>query len=264
MSAVYSTNRSAVAAYEALVNLAPGLSTLFVRPYKIPPQYEQRVAAAKSATGTLTRARQLRVDVGLPFWDAVVLDILSRGHMEDWLVDGLLFHQEPVGAPLAISRKEIQTEGILKAVERAGVPYPWAVLSEVAYDHGGRKHIPMLDFRCEISPSNLRSVENIATRLMDSPWALIESERSYHLIGAQLLSFEGLAAFYGRALLLGPIVDRHYIAHQLVNGHAALRVTVAPGRRGLTTRLATFPCWAWGRDVEQPLGDRRESGAADR
>ena len=171
----------------------------------------------------------------------MVLEMMAEGSIEDWFLEGLLFHQAPVGDPLEIPREKIQTDGIIAAVECSKVPYPWALLSEVLCTGGVRMHLPMLDFRCEISPYNLKSIEAIARRLLSCPWTIIESERSYHLVGVALLTLQELSVLFGQALLLGPIVDRHYIAHQLINGHAALRIVAAPDKVGLRARLTTLP-----------------------
>ena len=241
MPTTHETNEPCAAVYEAIVDLLPDVRALLVRAYKNPPPYEERVRGRSRTNDVLLRARNLRMSKGLPFWDAIVLEMIAEGSIDDRLLDGLLFHQEPIDDLLEVSRDEIEAEGILKAVERAHIPYPWAVLSEVVCVDGTRKHFPMMDFRCELSHSSLQSVKAIAIRLLSCPWTVIESERSYHLVGAELLTFRELAAFFGRSLLLGPIVDRHYIAHQLLNGTAALRIVAAPGKAGLRARLTTFP-----------------------
>jgi hypothetical protein len=246
MAAVYEIDQPAVAVYESIVDLLPEVRALLVREYKKPPPYEERVRGQTAANDLLLRARNLRRSKGLPFWDAIVLEVIAEGSIDDWLLEGLLFHQEPIGNALEISRDNIKTDGIVTLVERARVSYPWALLSEVICANGMRKHLPMLDFRCEISHLNLQSVTTIAHRLLSCPWTVIESERSYHLVGADLLTFRDLAAFFGRALLLGPIVDRHYIAHQLLNGGAALRIISDSTKPGLRARLTTFPYIAGG------------------
>jgi hypothetical protein len=162
----YETDRPAATVYQTIVELLPQVRALLVRAYKNPPPYEERISNWNSANDILLRARRLRESKGLPFWDAVVLEIIAEGSIEDWLLDGLLLHQDPVDGALEISREEVQTNGIVAAVETARIPYPWAVLSEVVCVDGVRRHFPMLDFRCGISRPNLRSVEAIAGRLL--------------------------------------------------------------------------------------------------
>ncbi len=102
-----------------------------------------------------------------------------------------------------------------------------------------------LDIRCSMSRANFVSLEQVADRLLDCPWALIESECSYHLIGASLLTEREFAKFFGKAILFGPLVDRNYVAHQLINGCAALRIVNPNGKSGLWTRATTFPNRVW-------------------
>ncbi len=87
-------------------------------------------------------------------------------------------------------------------------------------------------------------------RPLDCPWVIIESEQSYHLLGASLISDRELTKFFGRAILLGPLVDRNYVAHQLINGNAALRVVNAPSGTGLKTRMTTFPLDTWENSIQ--------------
>jgi hypothetical protein len=59
------------------------------------------------------------------------------------------------------------------------------------------------------------------------------------------MSDRELAKFFGKAILLGPLVDRNYVAHQLINGSAALRIVSLAGKAELQTRVTTFPHYAW-------------------
>lgn len=46
--------------------------------------------------------------------------------------------------------------------------------------------------------------------------------------------------FLGTALLLAPIVDRAYIAHQLIEGRCALRLTPGGGKSQVPTVVAVL------------------------
>ena len=140
-------------------------------------------------------------------------------------------------------RAEALSLGIVATVEHAGISRPWAVLSEVTDSNGERAHLPMLDLRCEHSAANLLSVQRIAEHLLECPWVIIQSPRSYHIVGATLFAEAELTAFYGKSILCGPIVDRHYVAHQLINGIAGLRIH---GESELCARLSTMSRDAWG------------------
>ena len=62
-------------------------------------------------------------------------------------------------------------------------------------------------------------------KLLKQPGALLSSGKSYHFYGANLLTDEDLRIFLGRALLFAPITDKTWIAHQLIEGSCALRIS---------------------------------------
>jgi hypothetical protein len=170
---------------------------------------------------------------------------MATGPIEESIFDGALYHQSLSKTLLEVPRADVLNPGIAVTVKKAGIPYPWAVLSRVHSKDAAEHHVPMLDFRCSISGPNLVLLQLVAKRLLDCPWVLIESEHSYHLLGASLLTDRELAKFFGKAILLGPLVDRNYVAHQLINGSAALRILNLAGKTGLKTRVTTFPPNAW-------------------
>lgn len=244
--AMYRIDKSAEAAYQALVRLLHHVSSIFVAPYQFAPDYEIRLKGSVRAEKILQRARNRRTKYGIPFWDAVILEGMTTGPIDESILDGALYHQSTGETLLEVSRNDVLGIGIVATVEKAGIPYPWAVLSRVRADDGTEYHFPMLDFRCPISEANLMSLQRVAERLLDCPWVLIESECSYHLLGASLLSDRELAKFFGASILFGPLVDRNYVAHQLLNGSGALRIVSVAGKTGLKTRVTTFPHNAWG------------------
>jgi len=53
---------------------------------------------------------------------------------------------------------------------------------------------------------------------------IVETDRSYHFYGAELLTGQEWSQFLGRALQFSPIVDRAWIAHQLIDLSCNLRI----------------------------------------
>ncbi len=247
---MYRINKPAESAYQALVRQLPQVTSLFVVPYRSAPDYENRITGSARADEVLQRSRNRRAEQGIPFWDAVILEAMAIGPIEEIILDGALYHQGLGETLLEVSRKDVLGPGIVAIAEKAEIQYPWAVLSRVRTEGGAENHLPMLDFRCSISEVNLVSLQRVAGRLLESPWVLIESEHSYHLLGASLMSERDLTKFLARAILLGPLVDRNYVAHQLINGSAALRIVSMRGRLELQTRVTTFPHNTWGDSIQ--------------
>jgi hypothetical protein len=86
----------------------------------------------------------------------------------------------------------------------------------------------MLDFRIRPSIENEQLAIDILHRLKRGG-TLLNSGNSYHFYGNRLLrGDQELVKFLGRASLFSPFVDQRWIAHQLIEGACALRVS--PGK----------------------------------
>ena len=91
-------------------------------------------------------------------------------------------------------------------------------------------HIPMMDFRIESGEDigQLRLLKECVGKLKQTDGILLNSGNSYHYYGFQRLSHHEWVRFMTACLLLEPLVDVRYIAHRMLAGKAALRLTKAP------------------------------------
>ena len=99
----------------------------------------------------------------------------------------------------------------------------------------------MIDFHCPAQADNDELVSSTIAALAIGPGYLVESGESYHFYGLGLLSDSDLPAFLGKILLLCPIVDRAWVAHQLMEGVCALRVSPRSQQEIGPTLLAKLP-----------------------
>jgi hypothetical protein len=88
-----------------------------------------------------------------------------------------------------------------------------AVSSEVTLQARKEMHIPMIDFQCTKSPSNLEYLRSALRRIGPREGTILESVKSYHYYGIPLLSKSQWYEFIGRCLLLEPLVDVRYLGH---------------------------------------------------
>ena len=75
----------------------------------------------------------------------------------------------------------------------------------------------MLDFSVEASRESEEWVLG-SLRLLGCRGLLIQSGRSYHYYGAELFGALEMRDFLAKALLFGGLVDRRWVAHQLIEG----------------------------------------------
>jgi hypothetical protein len=178
------------------------------------------------------RAKQLRHAQGTPFWDtlfglAADTDPTSQAEV----LELAQFHRwrKASGAVAQFGLDEASVEVAVRSEIEAAADDEVVALSSRVMVSDAAYHIPMIDYRV---PVNNRSTAMLTRQLaaMNCSGWLIDSGRSYHFIGRTLLHGDlGYSRFMGRALLYAPIVDARWIAHQLLEGAAALRISGGNG-----------------------------------
>lgn len=111
-----------------------------------------------------------------------------------------------------------------------------AFRSLVVLECGQKMHIPMLDLATEYSKKNYKIVRS-AIEALDMPGAVLSSGKSFHFYGRTLMTPKEYRVFLGKALLLAPITDCAWIAHQMIEGVSALRVNKKSVTHGRPTHL---------------------------
>jgi hypothetical protein len=191
------------------------------------PRMQTRLRYPQSASRLLDVVKKVRATSGIPFWDAVLLAIGDeQASVRDDVLSTAQLHQPTAQAS---TREFLDVESSLREalVDRASRVRTGALLvvsSFVETISGGGAHLPMLDFRVPPTPSNLELVGALVRTLQLKGW-ILESGRSYHFYGSSLLSYNEFRTFLGRALLFQPVVDARWVAHQVIEGAAALRIS---------------------------------------
>ena len=195
----------------------------FVADY-VPP-IQDVVPQSKDRQRVLDDAVALRTRTGIPFIDALMLEMLRHGpdrpllaalgrHFRYPLFDHTL-DGPPISALRDLSSQPLGDRILVLA-------------SEVVLDDRSVMHIPMLDFRFSPSPANQRLIVAILGALRILPGYLLESGNSYHFYGVRLMTAEEIRNLLSRALIYGPVVDKTWAAHQLLDGFCGLRISPRP------------------------------------
>jgi hypothetical protein len=119
----------------------------------------------------------------------------------------------------------VSADALRIMAEGLGVGELLGLVSTVELYDGRSAHIPMMDFVCGPSAQNLTSITHLLKEMRKGVGFLLESGRSYHYYGAELLTDEEWRQFIGKCLLMFGYVDDRYIGHQLVDGHCVLRLS---------------------------------------
>lgn len=100
------------------------------------------------------------------------------------------------------------------------------IASLVKIKNGGMRHIPMIDFNCGYTIENLLKIEKTLHVLGQSKGFLLESGKSYHYYGIELLSVEGWVNFT-KSCAGQDIIGKYWPAFQLKRGYSTLRISTS-------------------------------------
>jgi hypothetical protein len=139
-----------------------------------------------------------------------------------------------------VLRDEISTDKLLGFARGLGEDQLLAVISKVSLGGGETGHIPMMDFMAPPSSKNQEVLTRLLRELHYGRGWLLESGRSYHYYGDQILTAEEWKVFLGKCLLMSGYVDDRYIGHQLVDGHCVLRLSAGKLKVSLPRVVAEF------------------------
>ena len=207
------------------------LVTLFEPPAA--PSIQDRLKS-NSVTSTLVASGlKIRSELGLPFWDSLLVSCFGVGAAAVPVVEKALFHNLSQGRTTPLLASSWSTSAVDDAIEKLAIGTMLVFSSRVKLQSGTCKHIPLLDFHVPTAPQNQELVVFIANSLDSRGGYILNSGKSYHFYGKSLLEEDQLPVFLGKALLFCPFIDRAWVAHQLIEGACGLRISQKPGGRSI-------------------------------
>jgi hypothetical protein len=164
-----------------------------------------------------------------------------RGTSENGSTDLLLkgLHQDRGERILTtVSRTEVSAKNLGDMSQRLRDKKLLGAASRVRLVGGRSAQIPMMDFMCTPSTSNLELLAHLLRDLRPGRGCLLESGRSYHYYGFRLLTEEEWRVFLGKCLLMTGFTDDRYVGHQLVDGYCVLRLSAGKSKGDVPTVVA--------------------------
>ena len=197
-------------------------SILTLCKYTTPLSLQERVVMTLYERVIIEKALDIRKSHKLPFWEAIFYACIEAGDCRDTLLEATLFHNG-MGTLQNHTRNEVES-GILSRIandEARNV----GLSSEVVMDTGDRHHLMFIDFHCAITEDNTDLVHRVCRHLMPQGFVILDSGDSYHATSLELGTNDERIKLLGRALLLTPIIDSRYIAHQLQQNASSIRIS---------------------------------------
>ncbi|MEI6492542.1 MAG: hypothetical protein WCO94_08335 [Verrucomicrobiota bacterium] len=201
------------------------ISAIFVFEYKHPTLLQQRLALTTDEKAIIEKAITLRSSSRLPFWESLMLSCFGEQRDFTRLLREATFHQTHRNSVFRISRDEILDGSLAELTKAQPDGHNLSFSSRIELADVGVKQLPLLDFHCPESAENDRLVSKVCSQLYQHTTLVFSSGESYHALGLGPLDESGLRDFLTRSLLFAPIVDARYVAHQLLEGACALRLS---------------------------------------
>ena len=211
----------------AVLAHVPSGTTIRVSFIKAAPRVQRRVAGAGASELLIEQARAIRSAEGIPFWHALFMagELSSSGVPAD-ILRSAMYHQDAAQQEtLEIVTSDDTPVKLAELARRSPAQGrdSIALQSRVTLANGEDRYVPMLDFTSKAIRPGSASTVRAAVEVLDTAGILCSSARSFHFYGRPLVTREEQLDFWARALLLTPIVDERWIAHQIRGQVGALR-----------------------------------------
>lgn len=231
------TTDEVVSLTSAILASVPVGSTIRVSYIKAAPRVQRRVSSDSTSELLIEKARAIRSAQNIPFWHALFIagELETTGVPQD-VLQSAMYHQDPAQYEtteliLADDTPDQLAELAGQASGRDSV----ALQSHVTLENGDDRFIPMLDFTSKATRPGSGATVHAAAQVLKTDGLLCTSARSFHFYGQRLVTQTEQLDFWARALLLTPIVDERWIAHQIRSQVGALRFS--PNEQGVVPRV---------------------------
>lgn len=214
--------------FVAVLRANPTITSFTLFTPRLAPLLLQRAELSSEELEVVQQAQSLKASTSLPFWDAVMAASMHVAVPTVGILRAATYHNA-IGDNMQTLSTSALALTQLRAIETSLTSDKvLAVASKVKCADGTIRHIPLIDFHCPDNPITRGLVVELLN-VLGLRGYLLASGKSFHFYGVDLFAENEFASFMGRILLFSPIVDRAWIAHQLIEGQAALRLSSRPG-----------------------------------
>lgn len=203
-----------------IVSSNSNIESLSFSKFNFSQPFQERIDMSFGANQLLIEnALKLRMQSSLPFWDCVMASTFTLPEISDDVFAEALVHTDNIHVFTVKGDSIAQIADIIEKSEDN-----LAVNSFLECKNSIRYHLCLLDFHIPFSKKSTDIVKKILSAVEISGYILC-SGKSYHFYGDQILNQEDYFELLTKLLLISPVIDKQWIAHQLLRKRAFLRVT---------------------------------------
>lgn len=201
----------------------PHISTMRFFSFTTSTKLQDRLSQiSESEISIITRVMAKKKTEGIRFWNAMLALFIEDGECNKKLLSEILYHQANQ------EYKYVSSSNLNEFLSDLGDGI-LALNSKVLMSDGSTRHIPLLDFKVASAPKN-HQLASACIELLGLHGYLLDSGKSYHFIGYELVSESELLDILAKFILLDPVSDKAWAAHQIIERSTSLRITKKNGK----------------------------------
>jgi hypothetical protein len=207
------------------------IQSLHFKVYSPLPILEERLAESvdESVAQILEEASNLRniASKGLfPYWESVLIAALATDKSGMFVREAAKHNpKDEASERFDLSADDLTAGALENRMKSLPPDQVIALCSPCTLKDGSIRHIPMMDYRVFPDSEAVLLINNALHAIDQTKGVILKSGRSYHFYGFALLDRDDWIRFLARSLLLAPLTDSRYIAHRLLEGAGALRIS---------------------------------------
>lgn len=194
-----------------------GVSSFTFAKYPMQTLIQEEKAYNKTDLKFIDSALEVRKKFRMPFWDSLMLTLFDQEGVSEDLLQRALKHNKNVDKIYTSDVNEILS------VLESNPHFNLSLNSEVQFEDGSILHLFLLDFHVYPSDNNLKLVSDIL-KVMGLRGFILSSGESYHFVSKDFFSTDAILDLLAKSLLFAPIVDRAWVAHQILERSCSVRV----------------------------------------
>jgi hypothetical protein len=225
-----------------LVDMHKEIETLMLMSYRVTRSLEERLAVPRRTIDDSIFEESLRAsrERGMPLWIALTNSYLAAQGAAAELMTAALVHDKSDEKEFRLHRDQVSLPKLESLINELDPDFALGLSSAVRLLNGQSRHIPMIDLSCGKSPEAVRTLNLLFHQIGQRRGVLLDSGRSYHFYGLDLLDDRSWLTFMGRSLLLTPLVDTRYLAHRLIDGYGRLRISKSKNKPHMPAVVDAF------------------------
>lgn len=200
--------------------LSDSAEAMLIFSYQTSRHVQSKIDMQEKNTSVLfDKAFEMKTVFRLPFWDSLMTSTFFVPDFDNQVFIEALSHTENS------YYTEINCGNIdYFASTLDNIDENLAAASNVKVKEGVNMHICMIDFNIPFSTNGTYVITQLLKTLKIQGYLLC-SGKSYHFYGKRLMLEEEYIQFLVKLIFLSPIIDKNWIAHQLLRSQSFLRIT---------------------------------------